>query len=67
MIDSVEIIRVFTEFTLRSFTSFRMTLRGIYPEQSEWTQGDKNEEFRMTDTPISLLRHSLQGKRGYDF
>jgi hypothetical protein len=26
--------RFFTEFTLRSFTPFRMTLRGVYPERS---------------------------------
>jgi len=37
----------FTEFTLRSFTPFRMTLRGIHPERSEG--------FKMTKHPDSLI------------
>ena len=52
MIDSVEIIRFFTEFTLsgkeRLLASLRVTV---------------SEGFRMTNIPIPTLRHSLPGER----
>ena len=52
MIDSVEMIRFFTEFILsqilQSLLSFRLTA---------------SEGFRMTNILIPLLQHSLSGER----
>ncbi len=67
MIDSVEMIGFFTEFTLRSFTPFRMTLRGVYPERNEWAQGDKAKGLEMTDILIPSLRQPRWGRSENSF